>query len=99
MSYSWERNPVSDAVAYAASLPDATHYVRFPGMPSLRSCIPRLLYLQTSSTGCHITILDVYSYSIDRRFREDGFRQGSLSHRNPVCTSAGVAVAQGMPGR
>ncbi|MFG6385219.1 MAG: hypothetical protein K1V80_01900 [Muribaculaceae bacterium] len=25
-----------------------------PGMPSLRSCIPRLLYLQTSSTGCHI---------------------------------------------
>ena len=65
MPYSWERKPVGDAVAYTASLPDATPYGRFPGMPSLRSCIPRLLYLQTSSTGCHIPIFGIYPSSID----------------------------------
>ena len=45
-------------------LPDADPYGRFPGMPSLRSCIPRLRYLQTSSAGCHIPIFGVYSSSI-----------------------------------
>ena len=65
-------------------LPDADPYGRFPGMPSLRSCIPRLRYLQTSSAGCHIPIFGVHPSFIDGFLRMP--TRGGLPYRRcPPC--------------
>ena len=70
--------------SYAASCGCPCEGRLCPGMPSLRSCIPRLRYLQTSSTGCHIPIFGVHPSFIDGFLRMP--TRGGLPYRRcPPC--------------